>query len=128
LRYDVTRTRHSQPWALIHRNGDTSGKRISTRMAYLVDTIAPNGTAVALTGYIMRGDMVGWTKHPRRIEWFDIIRQWSRQLTIADVHKVKSRLPVTSIAENGAVSGLASMPSSRCSTARDCSERERTDG
>jgi hypothetical protein len=63
-------TRHSQPWALIRRNGDTPGKRISTRMAYLVDTIAPNGIAVAVTGYIMRNDMTGWTK--RRIEWSDI--------------------------------------------------------
>lgn len=52
-----------------------AGKRLSTRMAYLVDTIAPNGIAVALTGYIMRNDMTGWTKHPRRIEWSDIIRQ-----------------------------------------------------
>ena len=72
----------------------TPGKRISTRMAYLVDTIAPNGTAVALTGYIMRNDMAGWTKHPRRIEWSDIIRQWSRQPTTADARKVKARLPV----------------------------------
>jgi len=66
----LSTTRHSQPWALIRRNGDTPGKRISTRMAYLVDTIAPNGIAVAVTGYIMRNDMTGWTK--RRIEWSDI--------------------------------------------------------
>jgi hypothetical protein len=63
-------------------------------MAYLVDTIAPDGIAVALTGYIMNGDMTGWTKHPRRIEWADIIRQWGRQPTVAEVRKVKARLPV----------------------------------
>jgi hypothetical protein len=62
-------------------------------MAYLVDTVAPNGIAVAVTGYIMRNDMTGWTKHPRRIEWADLIKQWSRQPTIADVRKVKARLP-----------------------------------
>jgi hypothetical protein len=92
-------TCHSQPWALIRRNGDTPGKRWSTRMAYLVDTIAPNGIAIALKGYIINNDMTGWTKHPRRIEWSDIIRQWSRQPTIAEVRKVKSRLPVAPIAE-----------------------------
>jgi hypothetical protein len=87
-------TCHSQPWALIRRYGDTPGKRISTRMAYLVDTSAPDGQAVALTGYIMRNDMTGWTKHPRRVEWPDIIKQWSRQPSVAEVRKVKARLPV----------------------------------
>src|SRR5215472_12661614 len=66
----------------------TPGKRLSTRMAYLVDTIAPDGIAVALTGFIMRNDLTGWTKHPRRIEWADLIKQWSRQPTVADVRKV----------------------------------------
>jgi hypothetical protein len=66
-------------------------------MAYLVDTIAPNGTAVALTGYIMRNDMTGWTKHPRWIEWSDVIRQWARQPSVADVRKIKARLPVAPI-------------------------------
>ena len=87
-------TCHSQPWALIRRNGDTPGKRWSTRMAYLVDTIAPDGIAIAVTGYIMRNDMTGWTKHPRRVEWADLIKQWTRQPTIADVRKVKTRLPI----------------------------------
>jgi hypothetical protein len=87
-------TCHSQPWALIRRNGDTPGKRLSTRMAYLIGTIAPNGIAVALTGYIMRNDMTGWTKHPRWIEWSDIIRQWTQQPTVAEVRKLKARLPV----------------------------------
>ena len=90
----LSTTRHSQPWALIRRNGDTPGRRTPTRMAYLVDTIAPKGIAVALTGYIMRNDMTGWTKHPRRIEWADLIKQWSRQPTVADVRKVKARLPM----------------------------------
>jgi len=90
----LPKTCHSQPWALIRRNGDTAGKRISTRMAYLVDTIAPDGIAVALKGYIMNNDMTNWTKHPRRIEWDDIIRQWSRQPTVAAVRKVKARLSI----------------------------------
>jgi hypothetical protein len=87
-------TCHSQPWALIRRNGDTPGKRWSTRMAYLVDTFAPNGPAIALTGYIMRNDMTGWTNHPRRIEWSDLLKQWTHQPTIAEVRKIKARLPV----------------------------------
>ena len=90
----MPKTCHSQPWALVRRNGNTPGKQISTRMAFLVGTIAPNGIAVAVTGYIMRNDVTGWTKHPRRVEWDDIIKQWSRQPTIADVRKVKARLPV----------------------------------
>ncbi len=89
---DLT-TCHGTPWALIRRNGDTPGKRLSTRMAYLVGTIAPSGKAVAVTGYIMRSDMTGWTKVPHRIEWTDIIRQWRKQPTAADVGRVKSRLP-----------------------------------
>jgi len=63
-------------------------------MAYLVDIIASSGTTVALTGYIMRNDMTGRAKHPRRIEWSDIIRQWSRQPTVAEVRKIKARLPI----------------------------------
>jgi hypothetical protein len=63
-------------------------------MPYLVDTIVPNRAEVALTGYIMRNHMTGWTKHPRRIEWSDLIKQWSRQPSVAEVRKVKARLPV----------------------------------
>jgi hypothetical protein len=88
-------TCYSQPWALIRRDGDTPGKRLSTRMAYLVGTVAPNGLAIAVTGYIiMRNDMTGWTKHPRRVEWSDIIRQWSSQPSVTDVRKIKAPLPV----------------------------------
>lgn len=89
-------TCHHSPWALIRRNGDTTGKRLSTRMAYLVGTIAPDGKAVAVTGYIMRNDMTGWTKHPRRIEWADIVKQWHRQPSAAEVRKAKAKLPVFS--------------------------------
>lgn len=85
-------TCHHAPWALVRRNGDTIGKRPSTRMAYLVGTIAPDGKAVAVTGYIMRSDMTGATKHPRRIEWGDIIRTWRDQPTKAAVAHVKRRL------------------------------------
>jgi hypothetical protein len=70
-------------------------------MAYLVGTIAPNGIAVALTSYIMRNDMTGWTKHPRRVEWSDIIKQWTRQPSVADMRKVKARLPVAPEKANG---------------------------
>ncbi len=87
-------TCHHSPWALVLRNGDTPGKRRSTRMAYLVGTIAPDGKAVALTGYIMCNDMTGWTKHPRRIEWADLIKTWRYQPTVADVRKAKAKLPI----------------------------------
>lgn len=88
------KTNHHAPWALIRRAGDTVGKRPSTRMAYLKSTIAPEGRAIALTGYIMRTDMTGWTKSVRRIEWGDVIRRWRHQPTAADVRKAKSRLKV----------------------------------
>lgn len=87
-------TCHHSPWALIRRGGDTVGKRLSTRMAYLVGTIAPDGKAIALTGYVMRNDMTGWSKSKRRIEWADIIKRWHRQPTAADVKKAKSKLPI----------------------------------
>lgn len=74
------RTNHHAPWALIKRSGNTVGKRLSTRMAYLVATVVgPNGHAVALTGYVMNNDMTGWTKSKRRIEWSDVIKQWRHQ-------------------------------------------------
>jgi hypothetical protein len=86
-------TCHHSPWALIRRNGDTIGKRPSTRMAYLVGTIAPEGKAVAVTGYIMRNDMTGATKHPRRIEWSDIVKQWRSKPSAIEVQKIKRRMP-----------------------------------
>lgn len=89
-------TNHHAPWSLVRRAGDTVGKRPSTRMAYLVGTVVPKGEfkAVALTGYVMCNDMTGWTKRPVRIEWQDIVRQWRRQPTVAEVRKVKSRMPI----------------------------------
>ena len=84
-------------WALVRRNGDTPGKRISTRMAYLVDTVVgPNGHAVAYRGHVMRNDMTGWSKHLRRVEFSDVIGQWrfDRQPSVAQVRALKRRLPV----------------------------------
>lgn len=86
-------TCHHSPWALIRRNGDTIGKRPSTRMAYLVGTVAPKGLAIAVTGYIMNNDMTNPTKNPRRIEWTDIVKQWRAKPSAADVQKIKRRMP-----------------------------------
>jgi hypothetical protein len=94
---NLTATSIGDAWALVRRNGDTPGKRISTRMAYLVDTVVgPNGHAVAYRGYVMRNDMTGWSKHLRRVEFTDVIRQWrfDRQPSLAQVQAVKRRLPV----------------------------------
>lgn len=88
---DLTTCHHS-PWALVRRNGDTPGKRPSTRMAYLKGTIAPDGRAVAFTGYIMNNDMTGWTKHPRRIEFGDIVRQFERQPSLGAIRALKSKM------------------------------------
>lgn len=87
-------TNHHMPWALVRRAGDTVGKRPSTRMAFLVSTVAPDGRAVALTGYVMNNDMTGWTKRPVRIEWSDVVKQWRNQPTPADVRRVKAKMPV----------------------------------
>lgn len=88
-------TCHHAPWALVRRCGDTAGRRRSTRMAYLTDRIVgPNGEAIALKGYVMRNDMTGRTRHPRRIEWSDVIRTWGHQPRAAEVRAVKQRLPV----------------------------------
>lgn len=88
-------TNHHAPWVLVRRNGDTIGKRLSTGMAYLTDTVVgPGGMAVALRGYIMRNDMTGWTKHPQRIEWSAVVKRWPSQPNPRDVRAVKARLPV----------------------------------
>jgi len=88
-------TCHSQPWALVLRGGATAGHRPFTRLAYLVDTIAPVGQAIAVTAYIMNESGAGWTKHPRRVEWSDIVRQWARQPSIETIRQAKRRLPIT---------------------------------
>jgi hypothetical protein len=84
-----------EAWALVRRNGDTVGKRPSTRMAYCIQTIAENGRAVALSAYIMNNDMTGWTKHPRRVEFADVIKTWrfDRQPSPQQVKDAKARLP-----------------------------------
>jgi hypothetical protein len=88
-------------WALVRRNGDTPNKRLSTRMAYLVETaVGPDGKAVAYRGYVMRNDTTGWSKSLRRIEFGDVLKQWryNRQPTSAQVHAAKNRLPVAQTA------------------------------
>jgi hypothetical protein len=91
----ATFTNHNQPWALIRRAGDTEGKRPSTRMAFLVDTVVgPDGKAVALRGYIARNDMTGWTKSLRRVEWADVVRSWRRQPETAAIRAIKLRMPI----------------------------------
>jgi hypothetical protein len=88
-------TCHADPWALVRRNGDQLGKRVSVRMVYLVGTgKGPDGKAVAMTGYVMNGDMTGWTKHPRPVKWEDVVKRWRRQPSVSDVRKAKSKLPV----------------------------------
>lgn len=89
---DMT-TCHHAAWALVRRNGDTPGKRVNTRMAYLKGTIAPDGKAIAVTGFIMNSDLSGWTKHPRRIEWADIMQQWRHRPSAAEIARAKRRLP-----------------------------------
>lgn len=88
-------TSHSAPWALVKRGGNADGKRVRTRMAFLVSTVAvPNGPAAALTGFIMNSDLTSWTKHPRRIEWSDVVKTWRYRPTPAEIGAAKRRLPV----------------------------------
>jgi hypothetical protein len=90
----ATYTNHGQPWALIRRAGDTVGKRPSTRVAFLVDTVVgDDGKAVALRGYIARNDMTGWTKSLRRVEWSDVVRSWRRQPDVSTIRAIKRRMP-----------------------------------
>lgn len=88
------KTCHAQPWALIKRNGQQEGKRPSMRMAYLTGTIALEGKAIALTGYVMNGDMTAWTKSKRRIEWGDVLKKWTRQPSVSEVRRARSRQPI----------------------------------
>ena len=90
-------TCHYSPWALVRRGGTAAGNRPATRMAYLVNTIAPHGKAVALTGYLADTGMRRWTKSVRRIEWSDIVRQWHTMPTPATVSKVRRRLAPTPV-------------------------------
>ena len=94
----ATFTNHGYPWALIRRAGDTIGKRPSTRMAFLVDTVAgDDGKAVAMRGYIANNDMSGWTKSLRRVEWSDVVRSWRRQPDVATIRAIKRRMPKVSL-------------------------------
>ena len=107
-------TCHHSPWALIFRGGDAPGKRRSTRMAYLVGTVAPDGKAVAVTGYIMNNDMTNWTKHSRRMEWNDIYRRWRFQPSKIEIETQRKNLPPAFPAElvrrspKGGLSAVAS--------------------
>ncbi len=90
----ATYTNHGYPWALVRRAGDTEGKRPSTRMAFLVDTVVgEDGKAVALRGYIGRNNMTAWTKSKRRIEWSDVVGTWRTQPSAATIQAVKKRMP-----------------------------------
>lgn len=87
-------TNHHSPWALVRRAGNTVGKRPSTRVAYLVDTVVgADGKAVALRGFVGTNKLTGWSKSLRRIEWSDIVRRWSRQPDPALIEHIKQRMP-----------------------------------
>jgi hypothetical protein len=90
-------TCHYSCWALVKRGGVEDGKRPHTRMAFLVGTIAPEGTAVAVTGYLMDHSMQSWTKTPRRIEWSDIVKSWHRQPTAQDIERARKRIKPVAI-------------------------------
>jgi len=88
-------TCHADPWALVRRAGDQLGKRISTRMCYLVGTIrGPDGKATMMTGYIMNSDLTGWSKRPRPVKWEDVVKRWRHKPSVSDVRKAKSKLPI----------------------------------
>lgn len=65
-------------------------------MAYLVGTVAPEGRAIAYTAYLADGAMTRWSKHPRRVEFNDIVKRfrgWG-QPQAAAVRKIRSKLPL----------------------------------
>lgn len=62
-------------------------------MAYVTDTIASAGQATALKGYIMNGSLTNWTKHPRRIEWNDVVKLWNPPPTVEQLARAKAHLP-----------------------------------
>lgn len=82
------------PWALICRGGGQEGHRPFTRMAYFVKTaVGEDGKAVALFGLIGNGDCQGWTKHLRRVEWSEIVKQWCTQPSAETIRKARARMP-----------------------------------
>lgn len=93
-------TSYPYPWALVRRAGDTVGKRPSTRMAFITKANASAGEIVHFTGYVMNNDMTGWTKRVVRIECADIVKEWRRQPTTAEVRRVKARMPVVASEED----------------------------
>ena len=82
-------THFRSPWALIRRGGELENGTPFTRMAYLVETIAPGGLAVAVRGYVMNENLKGWSKTLRRIEWVDLIETWRRRPSPADIRAKK---------------------------------------
>jgi hypothetical protein len=87
-------TSYPYPWALVRRAGDTLGKRPSTRMAFIVKATAQSGQIVSFTGYVMSNDLTGWTKRCVRIAPADIVKEWRKEPTPAEVQRVKARMPV----------------------------------
>lgn len=87
-------TSYPMPWALVRRAGDTLGKRPSTRMAFITKATAQAGRIVSFTGYVMNNDLTGWTKRCVQIDPADIVKEWRREPTPADVRKVKAKMPV----------------------------------
>lgn len=90
----IAPTSYPTPFALVLRNGNTGGKRLSTRMAYITEAVAHNGKIVFYKGLIGTTKLTGWSKHPMRIEPSDIIKTWRSRPHITDIQRAKSRLPV----------------------------------
>lgn len=113
-------TSYACPWALVRRAGDTLGKRPSTRMAFIIKATASAGEIVHFVGYVMNNDMspASWTKRAVRIECADIVKEWRRQPSVAEVRRIKARMPViTEETERRGWSGVAGTGTTRYRTA-----------
>ena len=91
----LPKTCHSQPWALIRCNGDT-GRQADLDPHGLpgrYDCTERHRSRAHRLHHAQWHDRVDEASAPHR-EWSDIICQWTRQPTSAEVCRVKSRLPV----------------------------------
>ena len=88
------KTSYAYPYALVRRGGDTPGKRISTRMAFITHAVNEDGTLLFFKGYIGNKEMGAWTKHPRKIAEADIVKSWRSLPSMVTIRKARKALPI----------------------------------
>ena len=86
-------TGYAYPWALVLWGGQAPGKRPSTRVGFIKEAIATDGTVIGFRVFTRAwNNPGGWTKRARFFASGEIVKTWRHQPSNKAVQQAKRRL------------------------------------